>query len=92
VLAASALEGTGVDEVWDAVQELESQVRDDGRLDAVRADQAVSWMWDEIRESVLDAFLADADVAVQLPEVEAAVRAGSLSPTGAARNLLRRGR
>jgi GTPase len=92
VLPASALEGTGIDDVWDAVQHLERDLRADGRLDQMRADQAVSWMWNEIRESVLDAFRDDPEVAGRLAGIEASVRAGTLSPAGAARNLLRRGR
>ena len=37
----SSLEGTGVDEVWDAVQ----TVRADRDLELLRRDQALRWMW-----------------------------------------------
>ena len=89
VLAASALEGTGVDEVWRAVEKLVAHLREDEALDRLRAGQAVAWMWDEIRESLIDAFSHDAAVAERWPGTVEAVRAGRLSPTTAARRLLR---
>jgi len=88
VVAASALEGTGVDDVWAEVGRLEDHLRSTGALDALRADQAVAWLWAEMREALVDAFRRDDRVAVRLGEVEEAVRAGRLSPTTAAHELL----
>jgi LAO/AO transport system kinase len=89
VLAASALEDTGVDEVWKAVEKLVARLREDEALDRLRAGQAVAWMWDEIRESLIDSFSHDAAVAQGWSGTVEAVRAGRLSPTTAARRLLR---
>jgi LAO/AO transport system kinase len=88
VLAASALEGTGIDETWSAVGDFTAQLRKGGRLTQLRADQAVSWMWDEIRETVVDQFRRNPHVAARWDDIEAAVRAGTLSPASAARDLL----
>jgi LAO/AO transport system kinase len=88
VLPASALHGVGIDEVWAAIGELSRQLTASGRLDELRSGQAVAWMWDEIRESLLDGFRDDPAVAARWDEVEAEVRGGSLSPASAARRLL----
>jgi LAO/AO transport system kinase len=88
VIATSALEGTGIDEVWEAVERFVTQLRDGGRLAQLRSAQAVSWMQDEIRETLLDDFRRNPHVAARWNETEAAVRAGTLSPTTAARQLL----
>jgi len=88
VLAASALRGEGVDAVWADVERLEAHLRSDGALARLRADQAVAWMWDEVRERLSDAFRRDREVAKRLEQTEAAVRAGEVSPTTAARALL----
>jgi LAO/AO transport system kinase len=88
VLATSALQGTGVDEVWTAVEKLVAHLREDGALDRLRAGQAVAWMWDEIRESLIDSFRQDPRVAESWSDAEEAVRAGRLSPTTAAHRLL----
>ena len=88
VVPVSALEGTGVDEVWTEVERFEAHLRDGGALERLRAAQAVSWMWAEMRERLVDAFRRDERVAKRLPDIEAAVRAGTLSPTTAAHELL----
>jgi LAO/AO transport system kinase len=88
VLATSALRGTGVDEVWSAVEKFVAHLREDDALDRLRAGQAVAWMWDEIREHLVDSFRRDPGVAERSSITEAAVRAGDVSPTTAARRLL----
>jgi LAO/AO transport system kinase len=88
VLPMSALDGTGVGDVWTAVEKLVAHLREGGALDRLRASQAVAWMWDEIHESLVDSFRHDPRVADRWTATEEAVRAGHLSPTTAARQLL----
>jgi GTPase len=88
VLAASALQGTGVDDVWSTVEKFVARLREGDALGRLRAGQAVAWMWDEIRERLVDSFRQDPGVAEHWSSTEAAVRAGRLSPTTAARRLL----
>ena len=88
VLPASALEGRGVAELWTAAEKLVGHLREGGALDRLRAGQAVAWMWDEVRERLVDAFREDPRVARRWSDTEAAVRAGRLSPSTAAHRLL----
>jgi LAO/AO transport system kinase len=88
VLPVSALEGSGIDDVWAAVERLEEHLRTSGALDRLRAAQAVAWMDEEIRETLVESFRHDAQVAARWGTVEAAVRAGRMSPGSAARELL----
>lgn len=88
VIAASAVEGTGVDEVWQAVERFTHHLRAGGDLDRLRSDQAVAWMWTEMNERLVDAFRRDERVAKRLGDIEAEVRAGRVSPTSAAHELL----
>jgi LAO/AO transport system kinase len=88
VLPTSALQGAGVDEVWSAVEKLVAHLREDDALGRLRAGQAVAWMWDEIREHLIDSFWHEPDVAECWSETEEAVRTGRLSPATAARRLL----
>jgi LAO/AO transport system kinase len=88
VLATSALEGAGVDEAWKAVEKFVAHLREDDALERLRASQAVAWMWDEIRERLIDSFRHDPAVAERWADAEGAVRAGRVSPTTAARGLL----
>lgn len=88
VHAVSAITGAGIDGVWEAIERFETAVRDDGELAAARAEQATAWMWSEISDALLDRFKTDLQVAGTLPDIEAAVAAGRLAPTRAARRLL----
>jgi LAO/AO transport system kinase len=88
VLPASALQGTGIDEVWATVEKLVAHLREGDTLQRLRSAQSVAWMWDEIRERLVESFRHDPRVAVRWTETEAAVRSGHLSPTTAARGLL----
>jgi LAO/AO transport system kinase len=88
VLPASALEGAGVDEVWATVEKLVAHLREGGALERLRAEQSVAWMWDEIRERLIESLRQDPRVAARWADAEAAVRGGHLSPTTATRRLL----
>jgi LAO/AO transport system kinase len=88
VLPASALQGRGIDEAWAAIRRCTDHLAGTGALPALRSAQAVAWMWDEIRETLLDGFRHDPAVAARWSDVEAQVRAGHLSPASAARSLL----
>jgi LAO/AO transport system kinase len=88
VVPASAFQGTGIDEMWATVEKLVAHLREGDTLERLRSEQSVAWMWDEIRERLVESFRHDPRVAAHWTELEAAVRSGHLSPTTAARRLL----
>ncbi|HEY6533238.1 MAG TPA: methylmalonyl Co-A mutase-associated GTPase MeaB [Acidimicrobiales bacterium] len=88
VHAVSALTGTGIAEVWEAIGRFCTAVGADGELADARADQATAWLWSEIGDTLVDRFRADPTVTAQLASVEADVAAGTLAPARAARLLL----
>lgn len=90
VLLASALEGTGVAEAWERVCAGVEHLRSSGTLDQLRGEQAVSWMWDEVREELIGTFRGDPAVQAQLRTSEDQLRRGERSPTSAAQDLLAR--
>jgi LAO/AO transport system kinase len=92
VLLASALRGTGIPELWELVAGRVHQLAVSDQLSALRADQAVSWMWNEVREELVNDFQSDPVVLDALSTTAEAVRAGRIAPTSAAQELLRRHR
>ena len=88
VVAASALHGVGVEEVWAEVERFEAHLRAGGGLDRLRAAQAVAWMWAEIQEQLVESLRRDQRVAKRLADLEDEVRSGRVSPTSAAHELL----
>lgn len=90
VLRASALLNEGIDEVWAAVIEHHDALESAGELQRLRAEQNGQWMWSEITDGLLDRLRADADTVTELSRLESDVRAGHISPTAAAQQLLAR--
>ncbi|MGH9112072.1 MAG: methylmalonyl Co-A mutase-associated GTPase MeaB [Acidimicrobiales bacterium] len=88
VVPVSALQGTGVDEVWATVEKLAAHLREGDALEQLRSAQSLAWMWDEIRERLVESLRHDPGVAARSADAETAVRRGRLSPTTAARRLL----
>jgi LAO/AO transport system kinase len=86
VLTCSALTGTGIAEVWDAVVEFRTAVASE--LAGVRAAQNREWMWSEVTDTLLDALTADATTAALARRLEAEVAAGTTTPTAAARAVV----
>jgi hypothetical protein len=88
VLLASALEGTGIVEVWATIASELAARRDAGVLATRRAAQAREWMWSEVTDTLLDSVRSDARVRDHVDALEADVVTGSCSPTTAARRIL----
>ncbi|MEH6476689.1 MAG: hypothetical protein V7727_13435, partial [Sneathiella sp.] len=57
-------------------------------LEMQRKDQSSAWMWSELGESLMNQLKSNERVSAKLPEFEADVKAGKVSPTAAARELL----
>jgi len=88
VLMASALEGTGIDEVWKAVLEQTAALEASGERQARRREQAREWMWGLVEEGLRRAFRAHPDVSRQIDALERAVQNLEISPAAGARALL----
>jgi len=88
VVTCSALEGTGIGEIWQIVGEYRTAMTQEGVLEERRAKQARSWMWREVDENLLASFRAHPSVKARISELEAQVEAGTLTPAAAAQALL----
>jgi len=88
VLICSALEGTGIAEVWAAIEDRRLALARDGGITRRRAGQARAWLWSEIDQALGDAFRVHPGVAARIAEIEAEVMNGHLTPRAAARRLL----
>jgi LAO/AO transport system kinase len=88
VMKCSAMAGSGISEVWQAVTEFRAAAEASGAFAARRAEQAASWMWDEITETLMAELKADKAIRSSIDALEGEVRDGRLSPSGAARAIL----
>ena len=88
VMLASAVQRTGIADIWQAIQAYRAALEPAGEWERRRADQALAWMWRELSDGLVDELRADSTVAARLPRMEAEVRVGRVTPTAAARRLL----
>jgi LAO/AO transport system kinase len=86
VLRCSAHTGAGISEVWDKMVEFRDAMQGAGRIDSNRAEQAASWMWDEVTQTLIDAARKKGGVGEKM---EAEVRKGAKTPADAAREILK---
>ena len=88
VLTMSALDGTGLTELWDTVLSHRAVLMEAGEFDARRRGQQVDWTWSMVKDEVLDRVLRNPAVKRIKAEVERQVRDGELTPPLAAQRIL----
>ena len=89
-LSVSALEGTGIPQIWETIQAHRQALEASGEWGKRRRGQARDWMWSLIEEGLRRALETDPEVADQATRLEQAVEAREKSPSAAARELLDR--
>lgn len=88
VLRASALEGKGLDEVWQTIERYRTIMIDAGLWAERRAEQALGRMWAEIGDALMTRLRDAPAIARDLPQIEISVRDGQLTPAAAARRMI----
>jgi LAO/AO transport system kinase len=88
VLRCSAQTQAGVPELWGAVEKYFEHVRSNGSFDHRRSDQAVHWMRDLVRETLLRRWRSKPGLAELQADLEKSVRAGRITPRSAAERLI----
>ena len=86
VMLASAVTGRGVAEAWAALTRYRDALQQAGEWLPHRQEQRRSWLWDEIRDRVIDAIHGDPEVAA----LEIEVMSGRRSPASAAEVVVAR--
>lgn len=88
VATCSSLTGKGIAEAWQWIERFRETMEPNGVIAARRGAQAREWMWSEIREGLMATLRASRGVTARLPELEAEVTGGRITPSAAARKLL----
>ncbi|PVE04146.1 methylmalonyl Co-A mutase-associated GTPase MeaB [Streptomyces scopuliridis] len=88
VLSCSAREGSGLDTVWERLEQHRAVLGADGRLTDKRRDQQVDWTWAMVRDHLLDRLREHPGVRELAPALEREVRDGTLTATLAAERII----
>ena len=76
------------DSFWSAVSEFQTLQTANGLFQSRRQQQSLAWMWERIDAGLKQAFKHNPAVREALPRLTAAVQAGEMAASTAARNLL----
>lgn len=88
VLSCSARDGTGLDTVWERLEQHRKVLDTSGRLRRKRSDQQVDWTWSMVRDQLLDRLRGHPGVRDLAPTLEQQVREGALTATLAAERII----
>ncbi|MDI6687137.1 MAG: methylmalonyl Co-A mutase-associated GTPase MeaB [Desulfobacterales bacterium] len=88
VLTCSALEITGIEDIWKTVLDHRQRLTATGELESKRKKQAVDWLWSLLDEGLKERFYNNPDVKRMLPKMKREVEKGLIAPTNAAQKLL----
>lgn len=88
VVTCSALNNEGIAEIWEIASDFQTIMKKSDEMEKKRAQQAVSWMWKEIKETLIRKFINHPTITKQISGVEEDVKNGKKPPTLAALELL----
>lgn len=88
VLTVSALEGTGLDEFWSAIERHRQVLAEAGEFDAKRRRQQVEWMWTMVRANLSRRLSAHPGVRSVRADVERRVADGGVTAAAGADEIL----
>lgn len=88
VMRCSALENTGLEPIWEVIQEFSETSKASDFFERNRQEQNKSWLAQHIVQSLKNDFTRDEKIKNMLPDLEQKVMEGTLSPFNAAQILL----
>ena len=88
VMAISARQGEGLEELWSLVERHRELMSESGALDERRRQQSRKWLWRRVRERLMESFQADRVAASSMPRLEREVLSGEKTADQAADELL----
>ena len=88
VITCSALERTGIEELWALIKDFQTSETASGAWQSRRREQRREWLHTLLEEGVRDSFFNLPQVQLSLPRLEQDVMAGEVDVTEAAQHLL----
>ena len=88
VVTCSAIEMTGINDIWNIVLDHRDKLIKSGELEINRKKQSVNWMWALVEEGLKEILYSNSDVKRLLSKITRDVETGIKAPTVAAGELL----
>jgi LAO/AO transport system kinase len=87
VVTYSALNGTGIAELWQKVLDHRTAMNASSEFAARRREQQVKWMWSMLEGRMMARLRADAAIRAKVKKTEAEVADGKMTPAVAAEHI-----
>ncbi|XP_039251840.2 methylmalonic aciduria type A protein, mitochondrial-like [Styela clava] len=87
VRRVSSITEEGISELWSVMQIFHEEMIKSGTFESLRRNQRAIWMWNHIKDNILEDFASDYDVSKALPSLEEQVKNCKMTP-GLAADLL----
>ena len=88
VIPCSAIENTGIDEIWQMVSDYVKFTQENNYFDILRNEQSKYWMYESINEQLKNGFYLNPEIIKMMPEIERKVLSNELSSFIGAKSLL----
>jgi LAO/AO transport system kinase len=88
VLMCSALEMTGIEDIWRTVIKFHQKFTTSGELKLKRQKQALDWLWSLVEDGMRERFYNHPEIKKRLDQITRAVERGEIAATLAADKLL----
>jgi len=88
VLTCSALEGTGISDIWQSIQGYKTEMKKNNFWSENRQQQAKFWLYESIKNDLYHSFFSNKNIKNALSRVESDVAVGQLSPFKGAEELM----
>jgi LAO/AO transport system kinase len=89
VLTYSALTGSGIAELWQALEAHRRKLSASGKLAKKHSEQQVRWMWSLVEDRIRERLKSDVALKSKMPALEKAVADGRTPPALAAEQILK---
>lgn len=89
VVTCSGLTGNGLPEVWERVEKHRRIMESNGDRVVRRQEQRLMWLQNQVRDRLLDEFYANEAVSEKLAEVQQGIKAGKITVSTGAEQLLK---
>lgn len=87
-MAVSSRENTGIDKAWEQMTAYENALVQSGEFLIKRSEQLRKWMWNNIKDRILEHFLSDHEIQKSIEGYEQCVVRGLVTPFVAADAIL----
>jgi len=88
VETCSALNNTGIDTIWQIINDFHTTMTNNGVIKESRSRQAQTWLWNDISATLLESLQQNDAIRSRLAELEQQVAGGTISPWVAAQEIV----